>query len=669
MKMCFFNSKITPLKLLLKSNIIKLNSSKVFIGPSPHKKTNSLNWQYISNRFNLTAFRWILYFFLAGFLSVSSSKASAHSHAHSQSHNHKNIPPELIEHIYEKAIMLSPEVIEIAQDSLAEPHIRIGRHNIVLNSSFWELVKGWLRLYRKEIEVYCPCDISEEALVKDIKNHISSGFIYSKIGQPIAHLSEHIIVGSYGLSAKYGKTAILLKASAEVAETALSIFVGGKGIHILCNVIDTMILFLFRKTQIYARTFRNSRTMNKSGLLMMFRLAWLNRLMKKAQNKVFFHLESVEINQTALANVNQEGIGKNNRMKWVTAISQKATSVLEEITEIDRQLEMGQLSKRQQKKRLRKRRKLYQQMEQITAVSRKSFLGKRYKRFLLLRSRKSNMGYLKGAGFPDTITSENWFWMLFIQENILERSLVQEASREMQTPHREYHAVLKKDEIREGLAREFVERVNKTGLDMTKPLHSLSAGANNTAQGSENQSHLTTTEQQNIRSVEKILMDIENIFNPSLTVKERYLLVSILESGLTGFFEYYLRLMYNRLSTTTENMNIWTKARLKWRLERFTYYIFSYADFLRTIAFIKKKSTLMAYQYEAMENFLLFFEYLHKLSQISVSYKTKTELLAIMDKNLQYIQSAQVQKEKRTTFSWIPFRTPLPYCRNLIRSL
>ncbi len=658
MKENFSNSKLISLKLLLKFRTITPNCSESKVYVMACEKP-------------LIFFLCAIYFLLVVFI-LSSSKAFAHTHSHDQSH--QSIPPELIENIYEKAVTLSPEVLEIANGSLTEPHIRIGRHNIVLNSGFWELVKGWLRLYRKEIEVYCPCDISEEALVKDAKNHISSGFIYSKIGKPVAHLSEHIFVGSYGLSAKYGKTALLLKASAEVAETMLSVFVGGKGIHILCNAIDAMILFLFRKTQIYARVFRNSRSMNKSGLLMMFRLAWFNRLMKKAQNKVFFHLESVEINQTALANVNKEGVGKNKRMKWVNSISQKVASLLEEIAEIDMLWESGQLSKRQQEKLLKKRRKLYQKMERITAVSRNSFLGKRYKRFLLLLSRRGKTDYLKGSSVSDKITPENWFWMLSVQENILERVLMREVSREMENLGQEYRTVFKIDEVRTGLAREFVEKMNSTSLQITESPNNLSTGENNKFQEDTNQSstkkqgHYTTSEQKNIQSVEKVLMDIENIFNPSLTFKERYLLVSILESGLTGFFEYYLHMIYNRLSESTANMNIWSKARLKWRLERFTYYIFSYADFLRTIALIKQKPALMAYQYEAMENFLLFFEYLHKLSKIAGSHKPKEELLAVMDKNLQYIQSFQVQKEKRTAFSWMPFKSPLPYCRNLIRS-
>ncbi len=588
------------------------------------------------------------------FLCLAPLQIQAHTHSH---HQGAHDPPELISTLYEKAVLLSPEILKSPSPSLAEPYIQIGGETIVLNTQFWELVKGWLRLYRQEIEVYCPCDINAEELVKSAKNYIPAGFTYSKIGKPSIRFAEKIIVESYGLSAKYGKIALLLKASAEIAETILSMTFGGKGVHFICTVIDTMILFLFRKTQIYSRVFQNSRTMNQSGLLMMFRLLWLNRLTKKAESKVFFYLNSSEVNQTNLIEVNQEGVGKNKRAKWVSAIAQKAKPVLEEIQVIDKKLETKGLSKRQQNKLLNRRRKLYKKIEHFTTVSKKSYFGKRYKRFLLLRSRKGKSDYLKGTSLPDIVTSKNWFWALAIQENILERALARQASIEMENPYKENQTLsLKKDEIRSGLAQEFIEKINQPGLEMTNPSYIKKTESKN------------PNEKNDVHIVEKILMDIENIFNPYLTVKERYLLVSILESGLTGFFEYYLNFIYNKLSQSTEDMSTRSKAQLKWRLARFTYYVFSYTDFLRTIAFVKNKTTLMLYQYEAMESFLLFFEYLHKLSRIKDSPQSNASLLSLLDKNLDHIQSFQIQKEKRTAFSWIPFHTPRPYCRNLVRS-
>ena len=559
------------------------------------------------------------------------------------SHTHSHFPntdkPQLIKDIYEKAVALYPEVLEGVENSIAQPYVKVNGQIIVLDSGFWELVKGWIRLYRSELQEYCPCNINEHELVKEAKNHIAAGFFYSKVGRPLLSFSENIIIGSYGISAKYGKTALILKASAEVAETLLSVFVGGKGVHVICNVIDAMILFLFRKSQIYVRVFSNSKTMNNSRLLMMFRLAWLNRLMRKAQQKVFFHLESVNINKDALLTVDGEGARKNKRRSWLNTLFQKATPLIEKIRDLDERLDNEQLSERKKFALLKKRKNLYQKIDNLTQASKNSFFGKRYKRWLLLRSRKSNSGYLKGTSVPDKITAHNWLWALSIQENILERALMKQAETGNTFLARE-NLSLQSDTIRFGLSKEFVEKANNYNVNR----------------------------EQHITSVERVLMDIENIFNPSLSIKERYLLVSILEVGLVGFFEYYIRLVYRDLSHSIEDINVWGKARLKWKLDRFIYYVFIYSDFLRTIALTKDKNKISSYKYESMENLLLFFKFLHQLAQFSKEKHTKEELLVKLNRELSYIKSFQVHRDKRTAFSWRPFSKPLPWCRNLINA-
>ncbi len=575
----------------------------------------------------------ILLLFIAIYMYFLCLPVMAHTHSHSFSTD----KPQLIKDIYERAMVLAPEVLEAAEGSIAQPSVKVGGHIVVLNSGFWELVKGWIRLYRSELQEYCPCNINESELIQPVKDRIAAGFFYSKVGKPLLNLSESVVVGSYGLSAKYGKTALMLKASAEVAETALSIFVGGKGVHIICNVIDAMILFLFRKSQIYVRVFGNSKTMNQSRLLMMFRLAWLNRLMRKAQKKVFFHLESVDINEEALLIVDKEGARKNKRKNWLNTISKKAAPLLEKIKALDERLENEELSERKRAKLLKKRKALYQQVDNLTQVSRKSFFGKRYKRWLLLRSRKSNSDYLKGNSFPDKATANNWLWALSVQENILERSLIEHAEMGNTFPVRENLSV-QNDTIRSGLSKEFVEKLNNHNVDRT----------------------------QHISSVERVLMDVENIFNPSLSIKERYLLVSILEVGLAGFFEHYLRLIYRDLFQSVEGIDIWGRARLRWRLDRFIYYVFTYSDFLRTVSLIKNKSKISPYKYKSMENLLLFFKFLDQLAQFSKEKHTKEELLMKLDRELLHIKSFQIHREKRTAFSWIPFSRPLPWCRNLV---
>ena len=282
-----------------------------------------------------------------------------------------------IKEVYERAVALSPDVLEAAGESIAHPYLKVGKHYIPLNSGFYDVVRGWFRLYRNEINEYCSCNINEDELVQEAKDHIVRGFLYTKVGRHLAHFTEYVVVEAYGLSAKYGKVALVLKVSAELAETVLSIFVGGKGVHILCNMIDAMILFIFRKSQIYMRVFSNSGIVNQNRMLMMFRLAYMNRLMRKAQRKVFFHLESTAIDQAALVLVDGEGIKRNRRANWVDTVSEKATPILNRIKEIDIQLENKNLSNRQRARLFREREKLSRKIERLTQVSKKSFFWKK----------------------------------------------------------------------------------------------------------------------------------------------------------------------------------------------------------------------------------------------------------------------------------------------------
>lgn len=544
-----------------------------------------------------------------------------------------------IKEIYERAVALSPEVLEATEGSIAHPYVKVGKQFIPLNFGFWELVRGWIRLYRSEIQEYCSCNINENELVQEAKDHVAKGFFDSKINGKLFKFKEYLVMEAYSMYTLYGKVAVLLKATSEVVEHT---FLGAKGLGFICNAIDVMILFIFRKSQMYMHSFNNSKTVDKNRMLMMFRLAYINRLMKKAQRKVSFYLESTVIDQEALALVDAEGVRRNKRANWVRTLSKKATPILDRIKEIDKELEDETLSKRQRAKLFKAREKLSKKIGRFTEVSKKTFFGKRYKWFLFLLSRKGQKGYLKGTDFSDEIISttgrsKNWLWPLVIQENILERALVSQAEKNL---HRTYKtAPLEKDEIRNSLAAEFVGKLQTN-----------------------------TYQTGHIQAVEQVLTDIEKIFDPSLTTTERYLLVSVMESVFVGFFEHYLRLMHNKLSQSTSGMNIWGRGKLRGKLDRFIYHVFVYSDFLRTVALVKDGTKINSYKYESMENLLLFFEYLNKLHQLTHSkHMMKEKLLDRLDTNLQRIQSFQVHLEKRTAFSWNPFSIPVPYCRSLGR--
>ena len=568
------------------------------------------------------------------------------SEAHVHSHAVEDI--EHIEKLYGLAVTLSPAVLDSVDTSSAQPYIKIGGKYVLLDTGFWQLVQGWVRLYRREIEQYCPCDIDEQKIVQEARDEIARGFVDTKITRNLSNFGEFVIVGAYGLSARYGKAALLLKAAAEVAEHTLSI-VFSKGAVVICNAIDFMILFLFRRSQIYVRVFNNSKTLDQSRFLSVMRLAWFRRLMKKKNKSVFLYLQSAEIDGHALDHVNEEGakvrlfrwtIKKDQREKWVRSLSQKMEPILNRTREIDAQLENESLSAKDRRQLLKERRKLVKKSEKLTQVHRKFVLGEGYGLSLWLFNRKWHPQYLNGETLADRLTSKDFIWPLGLQENTLERALVRQVE---EAGLMQDHSTLRlpPDEIRTGLAEEFAEKMRQ---DYTTTGH--------------------------VHSIERVLRDVEKVFDPSLKMAERYLIVSIIESGFLGLFEFYLlRVMYPKLIQSTEGLNLLGRARLRWRLDRFIYYVFMYSDFLRTVALTKDPSKINSYKYESMEAFLSLFEHLHQVSKLPREAHTKESLLARLDEYLYRVQSLQPHLEKRTTYSWIriPFIRPLPMCRSLVR--
>lgn len=82
--------------------------------------------------------------------------------------------------LYERALLFAPEILS-PKDSLSHPYIEINGRKVYLNSAFWSLVKGWLRIYQEEIKTYCDCDIDPEKLAEQARDSVPKGFFQSKI--------------------------------------------------------------------------------------------------------------------------------------------------------------------------------------------------------------------------------------------------------------------------------------------------------------------------------------------------------------------------------------------------------------------------------------------------------------------------------------------------------
>ena len=545
---------------------------------------------------------------------------------------------QLARDLYNQAAALTPAMLQ-PLPSPALPHITPGRQKIDWNNTGSDIIRNFSRIYRHELHNSCPFAIDENELTRAVPDHVARGMI-SAYMKPIVTGGMMTVTE---LGSKYGKTAAVLKAGAEVVETAVSLSTPLKGFHLLCEPIDILIFFLVRKAQIYGRVFKGSQILEHNRFAAMVRLAWIRRKMIKGLKKVLIQLESDKIDYEGLESVNKEG-RKNNRMRWVQRLSSKVSPLFSQIREIDSHLEEQTLSPKKRKKLTAKKDKLYRKIAESASVSRKDFFGSRYGMSLFLFSRKGKKTHLRGHAFPDKLTSHHWLWPLQIQD-ILDRSLVWQASEEAE---KNLQPTLKEDEIRQGLAEEFYDNL---------PEHFRSSNR-----------------EEHIQSMESMLGDIERIFDPSLSVEKKHFLAFQTEMLLTSFFNGLLHIIHEEIS---KNLNIkggsgllWSQIKLRWKLHRFDRYSHIYSDFLFAASLAKNKTTLVANKYEAMEHFLALMDYLIKLDGIARSEKTAPAIFAALDENIYPIQASQVSKRKRTTFSLIPFQKPkTPLCRDLIREI
>ena len=408
---------------------------------------------------------------------------------------------------------------------------------------------------------------------------------------------------------------------------------------------------------------------------------------KKAESRIRFRLQSSAlIDPEGLKSVNEEGRG-DNRRKWLERLSSRVAPILEKIREIETRLESQNLSEKERKKLATKKHKLYRKAGKLAEVSRKDFFGKRYKRYFWFRSRKGKRTHLNGHTVTDQAISHKGIWPAGVEENILERAFRLPSSNPEEgsvrpskaealsenppdpffDPLREQGALTdltgsffyrmeqaeagenenlnlpsqQPDEIRRGLAEEFSEKIRKK------------AGI--------------TNKEEHIKTIEYVLGDIEKIFDTSLSLKERHNLAFELEMILTGFFSYYLQVIFEEI--LPEKSSLRDRVKVRWKLSLFLRHSYIYADSLFAASLTKNPSVSASYKYEAMENLLILLEYLSKLSRITEGKRQKTAtLLARLDQDLHPLNTSPFLGEKRTSFSFIPFKSPhRPACHDLMR--
>ncbi len=474
--------------------------------------------------------------------------------------------------------------------------VKIGNHYVHLNGPFWQLVRGWIRVYYQEIQKDCDrCfQFSEEQFNQLAEDHIAKTAFDTKIKMPLMESIEHISIGTAGLGARLGKVALVAKATSEVAETVLSKMMGGGGVHIVCNLIDAMIIFGSRHMQSASRIFSWSPRYEASRMGSLIRMGFVSASVRRAQSRATFVTGPVEVDPSALKEVDLEGpnrwwgwANEGKRAKWVKKIVKR-----------------GQAN-----------------------LKKSNAMGARMKRYLLLKGRKrGHSSFLRGTSVMDNILSDQVLWVLAIQENILQRSLLKvenTVAKPIQPAPKKLTELYAQpfDEVRQGLAEEFDSR--------------------------------------NYKQVEELLKEVEIIFNPKAPMRIRYLQATMFESLFSGFvFGVFNQVLHEKGEVYRSSFSgIWRQSVLNWDFGRFAGYIYEWSDFLRLSSLQSNPEKLEKHKYESMESLLRLYRYLQKITVLTQA-RSVADLVQIQQQSkdgYHQLMTFRPWKEKVIVSKWFPW--------------
>jgi hypothetical protein len=512
--------------------------------------------------------------------------------------------------LYRKIVSLTPD--ELDQHSAATAKVNISGQTVYLNGPFWDLVRGWIRVYYRALQEECDGCIEwdEETFSRQAEDQMAKSFFTLKVSAPLMENFEHIAVGAADVGARFGKTAFITKVGAEVAETVLSKMSFMGGLHFFCHLIDAMILFETRRIQVIARSFSWAGVFDRSGLSSLLSSGFVSSVVKRAQKRVRFTVAPVEIDEEALKQVDLEG--PNRLWAWLPE-GKRAAWVRKLVARAERGDEPSELS-----------------------LNRKEFLGTRMKRYLLIKSRKRGHGaFMKGKTPMDQALNHDLLWILSVQENILQRSLLppgEEPTIAAESLAQTYASTA--DEIRSGLAGEF-----------------------------------TAGDPDRRELVEGLLKDIDVIFNPQVPSRIRYFHAATIENLMGGFIYTMFSQVLNEKSEMygASFPGVWKQFRLRWRVGRYGFYLYELSDFLRLAALQKDPEVLYRYKYESMEALLRVFSYLRQTESLLNAESTE-DLKAVerlLSGEYRQLRTFRPWTEKRIARSWLPFRNPRPTCEEM----
>ena len=500
--------------------------------------------------------------------------------------------------LFEKAVQLSPELLPQASSDLV-PYYKINGDKMYLNEPMWGMVRMWMELYKRDIQTVCICDIDSDFLIEEAKNYIAKNPIISKASHEGKELSEELLLLAVELAAKYGYPVAIMKITAEIAETIISVSVGGKGIHLICEPIDLVIFPLARKAEKSYRFFFYGGEFSRSRWIFASRMAFIARRINRSQKRVFFTLhQALEFNKEELEKLNAEGpksLGhsKGHRLLWLEKKKAKTDPLFEKIATLKQELENPDLSEKEQAKKQKKIQKLEREIERIVSLIRKDFFGKRFKRYLGLSSRKSRTAYMNGEDLKHDFKfiMKKDFWPLGIQY-LMDHSLLNSKPDLIQSPKPEETSNRPyKDEVVSSLIEEFLENINSDP----------------------NQIHVDPDQELKKSTVESFITDLHIIFDTHLKTEKRLMSARQIELFFSFFLAHYLSVAKKKVFAENKDMSFEEKRKLVWRFGYIQNLGFQFSDFLSAVAIAKDPKKINPYKYEAIEKFFAFLVYFNQI--------------------------------------------------------
>ncbi len=548
--------------------------------------------------------------------------------------------------IFEKAILLSPEFLEEFKPQTATPFYIVNGHKVYLNEGFWSLTRAWLKSYIKEAEKDCSCDLDPDLMIREAKNYLPRSPLKQKLvnrGRELGYTASH-------LSARYGYIAAALKLSAETAEMLIFLMTAGVGAHVLCNAIDVMIFPLARKIQKYVRVFSYGGRLGAGRARSSAKIFWLSRKINKSKKRAFFYIEQALIfRERELEKLNQEGPKslfhkRGHRLLWAERLKRKTDPLFEQIGQWESQLRDGYLTLRKRNRMVKKIQAARRKIDSLSQVSRKDFFGQRFKRFLLLKSRKGKIAYMSGRRWPDKAVKKNILWPLSLGENVMNPAVESNGGRPNQA--------VPPDEIREGLVEEFLSaRPAEEG-----PL----AG----------EEGLLAEQKQAVHS---LLLDVDQIFNVQIPSSIRLMKVQAVEAVLVNLFALNIKtLSSSAMAKKLSERHNWPfsdQMKAQWAFGRFFNLIYDFSDFLSVVSATKNKTKIQFYKYESMEKLLAFLNYLRTaqlLLKNGGELEGKSSAFEALADREREIRAISLLKEKATAFRLPLLKKRAARCEKLV---